>query len=423
MRVGVVGAGAAGLCAIKHSLSFGCDVIAFEQTENVGGTWVYSELTGDDKHGNGIHSSMYEGLRTNLPKELMAFPDFPFPPGERSFITASEVHDYLNSYADTFELRRHIRFEHHVERVRPLARTGTWELVAINHLAGKPERFFFDILLVCNGHFSTPDIPQFEGAGEFLGTQLHSHDYRKPDRYMNRNVLTIGGGPSGVDISQQIASVARKVLWSNHLTLKKQIDLENLVQKPDVARLTSKGAVFVDGSFEPLDDVVYCTGYQFTFPFLSDECSILCEGNYVRPLFKQCLNINHPSMAMIGLPFYTCPFQLFDIQLRFCLTFMTGRKVLPSKEDMLNDTDAVMKERWQGEVPKRKAAHGLGSYQKEYFRSLAEVAGIEPLKPVVLKMYDENRRNQLSDKFSRYRDYKFTVIDDEDFEVELSERD
>lgn len=412
------GGGAAGLCAIKHSLSFGCEVIAFEQSDRVGGTWVYTDATGEDKHGNDIHSSMYKGLRTNLPKELMDFPDFPFPTGGCSFLAAGEVNDYLNLYADSFGLRESIKFEHHVLRVRPLPR-GAWELIVINYQQGKYEKVIVDIVLVCNGHFSTPEISQLDGAEEFQGSQIHSHDYRTPDRFAGKKVLTVGAGPSGMDISQEIASVASKVFWSNHLSPPKQIERENLEQKTDVRKFTNNGAEFIDGSFEEFDDVVYCTGYKFTFPFLSVDCELLCESNYVRPLFKHCLNINQPSMGLIGLPFYTCPFQLFDQQLRFLLTFMTGRKLLPSKEMMLEDTEREMKGRWQRGIKKRRA-HGLGSFQSEYFNSLSTLADIEPLKPVVLKMYEENNRNK-AENFAKYREYQFTVLNDEDFEVSLNE--
>jgi dimethylaniline monooxygenase (N-oxide forming) len=51
--------------------------------------------------------------RTNLPKEAMAFPDFPFDPTKykTSFVRHGEVRDYLDDYADHYELRRHIQLE------------------------------------------------------------------------------------------------------------------------------------------------------------------------------------------------------------------------------------------------------------------------------------------------------------------------
>lgn len=418
MKVGVIGAGASGLCAIKYSLSFDCEVIAFERSDTLGGTWVYTDDVGKDKYGNDIHSSMYKNLRTNLPKEIMGYHDFPFPPSMKSYLPASDVNDYLNHYVDTFHLRGYIKFRHHVLRVRPLPDNGTWEVIVLDHQMEKYETFLFDIVLVCNGHLNTPTIPHFEGRHVFRGHQMHSHDYRTPNRFSNKTVLTIGGGPSGVDITQDVAKQARKVFWSNHLSPRKDIMLDNLVQKSDVKRFTESGAEFSDGSHEYFDEILYCTGYRTTFPFLSVDCGLLCENNYVRPLFKHCLNINQPSMAIIGLTSKAPTIPVFDLQVRFCLTFMTGRKVLPSKDEMLTDTKREMEEN-RDKGMKESTAHFLGSFQGRYYNDLASLAGIEPIKPVMLKIYQESHRTK-EDDFMSYQDYNFTVVDDENFEVKLS---
>lgn len=417
MKIAVIGAGAAGLCAIKHAVAFGCEVIAFEQSEQIGGTWVYSDDTGSDKFGNAIHSSMYKGLHTNLPKELMSFPDFLFPLNELSFVPANDVLQYLNLYADKFKLRQFVKLEHQVVRVRPLL-DGTWEVMVRNLTRNELKVGTFDIVFVCNGHFSTPSFPHYRDSGAFEGNQIHSHDYRRPEAFAGRKVLVVGGGPSGVDITQEIAKCAEKVFWSNHLKDRDVFGaIPNIVQTHDVEQLTQCGARFVDGSTEDIDDIVYCTGYRYTFPFLSIDCEISCEQNYVKPLYKHCININRPTMAVIGLPIYNCPFQTFDLQIRFCLTFMTRRKVLPSKDEMMSITEREMYELWQRGVDKRKA-HALGERQEAYYADLAETAGIAPIKPVIVKMYNRSREIKKEDLIN-YRRYKFTVLDDETFEAEL----
>ncbi len=64
VRVAVIGAGAAGLVALRNLTSRPSvfTAIAFEQTPNVGGTWVYTENTGLDYNGLDIHSSMYKNM-------------------------------------------------------------------------------------------------------------------------------------------------------------------------------------------------------------------------------------------------------------------------------------------------------------------------------------------------------------------------
>lgn len=105
MKVAVIGAGCGGLCAAKNSIEAGLDVVVFEQTDQIGGTWVYREETSLDQFGLPVHSSMYQGLVTNLPKEIMGYPDFPITEGEKSFISSKDVQKFHHRYADHFNLK------------------------------------------------------------------------------------------------------------------------------------------------------------------------------------------------------------------------------------------------------------------------------------------------------------------------------
>lgn len=50
----------------------------------------------------------------------MGFPDFPYPDSfPQSFVSAEDVLNFLNLYADNFQLKSHIKFQHEVIRVRP----------------------------------------------------------------------------------------------------------------------------------------------------------------------------------------------------------------------------------------------------------------------------------------------------------------
>lgn len=61
----VVGAGVSGLATAKVLLADGFDVDLLEKKSGLGGTWHPSRT--------------YPGLRTNDPKELYRFSDFPYP--------------------------------------------------------------------------------------------------------------------------------------------------------------------------------------------------------------------------------------------------------------------------------------------------------------------------------------------------------
>jgi hypothetical protein len=124
-------------------------------------------------------------------------------------------------------------------------------------------------------------------------------------------------------------------------------------------------------------------------------------------------------MAIIGVIFKNCPFQTFDLQLRFCLKFISKEKSLPSRNEMLQDTANDMNERWTVRKLSERSAHAFGDgWQDKYYDDLAKSADIMPIKLHVMRMYSENRRNQDRD-FTTYRNYKFTIIDDENFEVKL----
>ncbi|XP_054610246.1 uncharacterized protein LOC129168703 isoform X4 [Dunckerocampus dactyliophorus] len=149
-HVAVVGAGAAGLCAARRILSrpdrFAPPVL-FELSANVGGTWCYEERVGTYDDGRPILSSMYRHLRTNLPKEVMMFPDFPFEEQPSSFLPHQEVRRYLETYCDNYKISPHIRFSTVVEDVKAVVMTTggeeeqtTWEALfrSVHPRCGRP---------------------------------------------------------------------------------------------------------------------------------------------------------------------------------------------------------------------------------------------------------------------------------------------
>lgn len=68
IKVCVIGAGAAGLCAARHlaANSQEFEFTVFEKSSDIGGTWIYTDNIGVDDNGLPIHSSMYKNLRFGL---------------------------------------------------------------------------------------------------------------------------------------------------------------------------------------------------------------------------------------------------------------------------------------------------------------------------------------------------------------------
>ncbi|XP_062558928.1 senecionine N-oxygenase-like isoform X1 [Armigeres subalbatus] len=417
-RYCVIGAGAAGICAAKYALEAGGEVVIFEQTDQIGGTWSYTDDVGKDHHGLDIHSSMYDSLWTNLPKEIMGYADYDMPEQRRSYIHWSEVLAFLKDYASHFQVDKHTKFHHLVEEVRPYG-DAQWQVRVKDLNQNASDTMIFDYVIVCNGHYFDPVVPDYEGKDRFEGIQLHSHQYRKPHVLQDKNVLIIGAGPSGRDLVFAAANCAKKVYFSHHVPhkLKDATFPENVVQVPDVARLLETEAEFVDGSKQSVDLILYCTGYHFNFPFLHEDCGIDLDDDWVKPLYKHILNINYPTMAFIGLPFLVCTTLMFDLQSRFAIKYYSGEKPLPPREKMMDDYETEMNGRWERGLKKRQAHMMGGEVQRAYYNDVAQTADIEPIPPVMIDMHIASHRRKNED-LSGYRNDVFRVLDGKNFEIE-----
>lgn len=72
-----------------------------------------------------------ESTVINTSKEMMAYSDFPPPPGFPNFMHNTQVVEYFRMYAEHFKLIPHIRFETdviYVKRSTDYEKTGRWEL-------------------------------------------------------------------------------------------------------------------------------------------------------------------------------------------------------------------------------------------------------------------------------------------------------
>jgi hypothetical protein len=55
----------------------------------------------------------------------------------------------------------------------------------------------FDAVLVCNGHYSEPHLPDIPGGKDFPGLLMHSHNYRRADPFRGQHVAVVGASYSG----------------------------------------------------------------------------------------------------------------------------------------------------------------------------------------------------------------------------------
>jgi len=419
MQVAVIGAGAAGLCAARHLAQQSNRTVpcVFEQTGTVGGTWVYNQQTGKDEWGEHIHSSMYKNLKTNLPKEVMAFPDFPFNSNQESFIHHSKVREYLESYCQHFNLQKFIKFHTKIETVKPSADASKkyWEVqyrcIKTNNITNA----FFDGILVCNGHYSSPRYPHIPDLDKFSGSVVHSHDYRDPLDYSGESLVVLGAAASGTDIAIEVSAAANQVYLSHNGPFLQSKLPANVAQIRGLDRCIGTNSFsLTDGSRVQCDAVILATGYEYKFPFLSSGCGLSVVNNQVQPLFKHFLNIEHPSMALIGLPLHVVPFPQFDLQIQYFLKLLVGDSKLPIKDEMYADTAKEKEFRMNKLEMREKDFHKMGDLQWDYNNEITRLAAIPPIKPVVQKLYKEvwHRRKV---GLTSYKADAFKIKDNEEF--------
>lgn len=209
-RVAIIGAGTSGLTAIKCCLDEGLEPVCYEKTADIGGIWYCRE--GKECEDFGM-STVFRSTVTNTSKEIMAFSDFPVPLEYPNYMLNTYVNQYLNLYADKFNLKKHIVYRTSVKLAEPsddYDTTGRWR-IHLEDQDGRARTEVFDAVLVCNGHHETPCVPDFPGLGEFQGDVVHTKDYRRPTGYEEKRVLVVGIGNSACDAAADVAKISSKV--------------------------------------------------------------------------------------------------------------------------------------------------------------------------------------------------------------------
>ncbi|XP_046971080.1 senecionine N-oxygenase-like [Vanessa cardui] len=416
-RVCVIGAGIAGLASARYLKEEGIKFVVLESTRYVGGTWRYDSRVGYDENGLPLHTSMYMNLRTNLPKPTMELKDFPLPDDLPAFPSWRDYYKYIKDYAKHFDLERVIKFLHNVTLVSRV--NDIWKVKYQNVVTGEEFEDEFDFVIVGAGHFSKPNMPNIPGEEKFSGSIIHSHDYREPFPYEGRRVLVIGAGPSGMEIVIDVANGAKTLFHSHHSEFSTVLP-KHCISKPDVQEFNETGAIFKDGSYEDLDDVIYCTGFQYYYPYLDKSCGLNITPQSVTPLYRYMVNIYQPTLFMMGFVVKACQVVTLDAQARYATALIKGNFTLPSTEVMLEEWQkradiVISRGRPFSEI------HFLAETEDEYYADLTKESGIDRVPPVMFKIRSLSIE-AMEDNLYTYRNYAYTVIDDENFVRTLDDK-
>jgi putative flavoprotein involved in K+ transport len=175
----IIGGGQAGLAAGYHLARRGVPFQILDAGERIGDSW----------------RNRWDSLRLFTPAHFDGLPGMRFPAPKWTFPTKDEMADYLQAYVDRFELPVRMGMS-----VNGLRRDGDRYVVTSGE-----RRFEADRVIVATGAFRIPKVPGFAFDLDPSIVQLHSSEYRNPGQLASGDVLVVGLGNSGAEITSEVA--------------------------------------------------------------------------------------------------------------------------------------------------------------------------------------------------------------------------
>jgi cation diffusion facilitator CzcD-associated flavoprotein CzcO len=397
--VAVVGAGPSGVAAAKYLLAEKAfdKVVLFEQRNRSGGIWNYTaDETNEDlftipqtvprgknqnpiwiqqpqnghKQENGtvlrdkdvsFVSPMYEKLETNIPRGLMGFQDLDWPADSQLFPTHQTVLKYIDDYGK--DVQHLVQYRTQVINAEPTAQKpdSSWRVRIRQLETSKEEELEFDALIVANGHFIVPYVPNITNIKEwnkqYPGRLNHSKYYRRPEDFADQKVIVVGNSASGADISAQVAAHCQQpLLWSS-----KSVSLFSATHSsgkasrrevPPIKRfiLEDRGVEFEDGTIESdIDAIMFATGYFYSLPFLENvKPALITDGSHVNHTYQHIFYAPQPTLSFLALNQRVIPFPIAEAQSSVIARVYSGRLSLPSYTEMQKWEQDVVAEAGDG---------------------------------------------------------------------------
>lgn len=175
----VIGGGQAGLSVGYHLSRRDRSFVILDANERIGDSW---------------RRRTWNSLRLFTPARYDGLPGWGFPAPGWSFPTRDQMADYLEAYADRFELP---------------VRTG----VCVDGLSRNEDRYVLSCgerqleaerVVIASGFYRTPIVPDFASELDPRIVQMHSSEYRDPSQLRAGDVLIVGAGNSGADIAIEV---------------------------------------------------------------------------------------------------------------------------------------------------------------------------------------------------------------------------
>lgn len=377
-RVAVLGAGPSGLAQLRAFQSAKAngedipEVVCFEKQENWGGLWNYTWRTGLDNNGEPCHGSMYRYLWSNGPKEGLEFADYPFEEhfGKQiaSYPPRAVLFDYIEGRVKKANVRDWIRFNSAVRWVNYNEDAGNFTVTVHDHEKDSVYSEDFDHVICATGHFSTPNVPYYDGFDTFNGRILHAHDFRDAREFAGQDILVVGSSYSAEDIGSQCWKYGAKSITSSYRSAPMGFDWpENWEEKVGVDKVEGNTVHFVDGSKKQIDAIILCTGYKHFFNFLPDDLRLKTANRLASAdLYKGVAYVHNPKMFYLGMQDQWFTFNMFDAQAWWVRDTIMGKIEIPNdKATLLAD----VKERENREEADDDVKYAI-KYQAAYIKEL-----------------------------------------------------
>lgn len=441
VRVAVVGAGSAGLAMAQQLLEVGRETgvrpVVFERENVLGGLWQYCADPGpctvhvpsDTRHATAgfadwaAHplrpsSAMYDGLRTNIPSDIMAYRDAPFPAQRSLFPARKDVLSYLETFAKDHGLEKYVRFRSEVVHVARA--NGAWRVTSRGASGERCEEY--DGVVCAQGRCTVPYVPVIPGLAHFKGRQVHSAWYRTPTVFRGERVLIVGNNSSGGDIARELCGGTVRTFpgyeaWQRACEDAPPVQVYQSYHNPDepppvdldprdpaspawcrrihvvgpIARVDADGSVVLaDKTTLHVDTIVWATGFLYQIPFSThgapfDAAPLLppvgTPGVHCAPALRAASILDNlddwllfykhaPGLCFLGLPNRIVPFPLTQMQSRVVAHVLLNKiPSLPRARADLPLTDAA---RW---VPQDNSqAPGPEVWRNFTFGAASEIA-------------------------------------------------
>lgn len=195
--VAVIGAGQAGLSATHHLLRRGYvdavaepnaprTMIVFDAEEAPGGAWRHR----------------WESLRMATVNGIFDLPGFPKPPIDPREPAREAVPAYFAAYERerALPIHRPVR----IDSVRRADASPTGDLL----IDGSAGAWAVRALINATGTWNNPLRPRYPGGESFRGRQLHTRDYIAAAELAGLRVAVVGGGISAIQLLDEISQVA-----------------------------------------------------------------------------------------------------------------------------------------------------------------------------------------------------------------------